>query len=86
MGRSDRLADMNEVYMHTKTACKEQLVILFEAMEEKFDGLTMRKKGHVCTQHGVPTNHLADMDGLNIHRRQPIPWYTGAEDKLIVAY
>jgi hypothetical protein len=26
------------------------------------------------------------MDGPNIRRRQPRPWYTGAEDKLITAY
>jgi hypothetical protein len=26
------------------------------------------------------------MDGLNIHRHQPRPWYTGVEDKLIATY
>jgi hypothetical protein len=44
------------------------------------------KKRRVRTQHGVPTDHLADMDGPNIHRRQPRPWYTGAEDKLIAEH
>jgi hypothetical protein len=77
---------MNEVYVHTKTAHKEQPVIRLWHMEEKFGGLTVRKKGCARTQHGVPTDHLADMDGLNIRRRQPRPWYTGAEDKLIAAY
>jgi hypothetical protein len=55
-------------------------------MEEKFGGLSMWKKGRVPTQHGVPTDHLADMDGPNIRPRQPRPWYTGADDKLIAAY
>jgi hypothetical protein len=55
-------------------------------MEEKFGGLTVWKKGRARTQHGVPTNHLADMDGPNIRHRQSRLWYTGAEDKLIVAY
>jgi hypothetical protein len=61
-------------------------VIRLRHMEEKFGGLTVWKKGRVRTQHGVPTHHLSDMDGPNIHRRQPRPWYTGAEDKLIAAY
>ena len=73
MGRSNRLADMNEVYVHTKTSRKEQPVIRLQHMEEKFSGQTVRKKGRARTQHGVPTNHLADMDGLNICRRQPRP-------------
>jgi hypothetical protein len=55
-------------------------------MEEKFGGLTVWKKGCVRTQHGVPTDHLADMDGPNIRHRQPRPWYTGAEDKLIAEH
>jgi hypothetical protein len=86
MGRSNHLADMNEVYVHTKAACKEQPAICLRHMEEKFGGLTMRKKGRVHTQHGVPTDHLVDMDGPNIRRSQPRPWYTGAKDKLIAAY
>jgi hypothetical protein len=56
MVRSDRLADMNEVYVHTKTTHKEQPAIRLRHMEEKFGGLTVPKKGRVCTQHGVPTN------------------------------
>jgi transposase len=72
--------------VHTKTAYKEQLAIRLRHMEEKFGGLIMRKKGRVRTQHGVPTDHLADMDGSNICRRQPRSWYTGAKDKLIAAY
>jgi hypothetical protein len=44
------------------------------------------KKRRVRTQHRVPTDRLADMDGPNIHRRQPRPWYTGAEDKLIAEH
>jgi hypothetical protein len=86
MGRSDRLADMNEVYVHTKIARNKQPAIRLRHMEEKFGGLTVRKKGRVRTQHGVPTDYLADMDGPNICHRQPRPWYTGVEDKLIAAY
>jgi hypothetical protein len=63
--------------VHTKTARKEQLAIRLRHMEEKFGGLTVPKKGRAHTQQGVPTNHLADMDGPNIHRHQPRPWYIG---------
>jgi hypothetical protein len=59
--------------MHTKITRKEQPVIRLRHMEEKFGGLTVRKKGCVRTQHRVPTNHLADMDDPNIRRRQPRP-------------
>jgi hypothetical protein len=83
MGRSDRLIDMNEVYVYTKTTCKEQLTIHLRHMEERFGSLTVWKKGRVCTQHEVPTDHLADMDGPNICRCQPRPWYVGAENKFI---
>ena len=55
-------------------------------MEERFGGLTVPKKGRACTQHRVPTDHLADMDGLNIRHRQPRSWYTGMEDKFIAEY
>jgi ribosomal protein S15P/S13E len=55
-------------------------------MEERFGGLTMPKKGCARTQHSVPINHLADMDGSNICRRQPRLWYTGAGDKFIAEY
>jgi hypothetical protein len=77
MGKSNRLVDMNEVYVHTKIACKEQTTICLWHIEERFGGLTMPKKGHACTQHGVPTDHSADMDGPNIRCRQPKLWYTG---------
>jgi hypothetical protein len=77
---------MNEVYMHTKTTRKEQSVICLQHMEEKFSGLTVRKKGCARTQHGVPTNQLANMDGPNVRRRQPRLWYIGAEEKFIVEY
>jgi hypothetical protein len=69
MGRSDHLANMNEVYVHMKTARKEQLVICLRHMGERFGGLTMPKKGRARTQHRVPTDHLVDMDGPNIHLR-----------------
>jgi hypothetical protein len=55
-------------------------------MEERFGGLTVPKKGCARTQHGVPTDHLADMDGPSIYCRQPRLWYTGARDKFIVEY
>jgi hypothetical protein len=77
---------MNEVYVHTKITHKEQLTICLLHMEERFGGLTMPKKGRACTQHGIPTDHLADMDGPNIHRRQPSPSFTRAEDKFIVEH
>jgi hypothetical protein len=77
---------MNEVYVHMKTARKEQPVICLRHMEERFGGLTVPKKGRVHTQHGVPTDHLTDMDGPNIHRRQSRSWYTGAGDKFIAEY
>jgi hypothetical protein len=32
MGRSNHFADMNEVHVHTKTACKKQLAICFRHM------------------------------------------------------
>jgi hypothetical protein len=83
MGRGNRLADMNEVYVHTKTRHKEQPTIRLWHMEEKFGGLTVPKKGHALTQHVVPTNQLADMDGPNVRRRQPRPHYAGAKDKFI---
>jgi hypothetical protein len=83
MGMSDRLADMNEVYVHTKTACKEQPAIRLWHMKEKFGGLTVPKKGCARTQHEALTNQLADMDGPNVRRHQPRPRYAGAEDKLI---
>jgi hypothetical protein len=70
MGRSNHLADMNEVYVHMKTAHKEQSAIHLQHMKDKFGGLTIQKKGRVCTQHEVPTNHLADMDGPNIRHCQ----------------
>jgi hypothetical protein len=83
MGRGNYLADMNEVYVHMKTTHKKQLAIRLWHMEEKFGGLTVPKKGRARTQHGVPTDQLADMDGLNVRRRQPRPRYAGAEDKRI---
>jgi hypothetical protein len=65
-----------------KTAHKEQPAICLRHMEERFGGLTMPKKGCACTQHEVPTDHLADIDGSNIRHRQPRLWYTGAGDNL----
>jgi hypothetical protein len=69
MGKSNSLADMNEMYVHTKTTCKEQSAICLRHMEERLDGLTVPKKGCARTQHGIPADHLADMDGPNIRRR-----------------
>jgi hypothetical protein len=43
MGRSNCLVDMNEVYVHTKTARKEQSAIRLRHMEEKFGELTVPK-------------------------------------------
>jgi hypothetical protein len=80
---SDCLVDMNKVYVHTEVAHYEQPAIRLQHMEEKFGGLTVRKKGHVRTQHRIPTDHLADMDGLNVRHHQPRLQYAGAEDKFI---
>jgi hypothetical protein len=66
-----------------KTTRNEQPAIRLQHMEEKFGGLTVPKKGRARTQHGVPTNQLADMDGPNVRCHQPRPCYAGAEDKLI---
>jgi hypothetical protein len=63
--------DMSEVYVRIKAARKEQLAIHLWHMKERFGGLTLRKKGCACTQHGVPTDYLADMDGLNVRHHQP---------------
>jgi hypothetical protein len=84
MERSNHLVDMNKVYMCIEASCKEQLAISLRHMEEKFGGLTMRKKGCVRTQHEVPTNHLANMNGPNVHRCQPRPRHARAEDKFII--
>ena len=46
---SDYLVDMNEVYVHTKTTCKEQSTICLRHMEERFGGLTVPKKGRART-------------------------------------
>jgi hypothetical protein len=35
------------------------------------------------TQHGVPTDHLADIDGPNVRHHQPRLWYAGAKNKFI---
>jgi hypothetical protein len=39
MGRSNRLADMNEVHVCTETARKEQLVTWWLHMEEQFEAI-----------------------------------------------
>jgi hypothetical protein len=77
---------MNEVYVHMKTPRKEQLAICLRHMDERFGGLTAPKKGHTRTQHTVPTDYLADMDGPNIRRRQLRSWYIGAKDKFIAEH
>jgi hypothetical protein len=77
---------MNEVYVHIKTTCKEQPAICLWHMEERFGGLTMPKKGCAHTQIGVRTDHLVDIDGPNIRRHQPRPWYMWAEDKFIAEH
>ena len=77
---------MNEVYVDMKIAHKEQPVICLWQMEERFGGFTVPKKGRSRTQHGVPIDHLADIDGPNIRCRQPRPWYMRAEDKFITEH
>jgi hypothetical protein len=42
------------------------------------------KKGCARTQHGVPTDQLANMDGPNVRCHQPRLHYVGAEDKFII--
>jgi hypothetical protein len=77
---------MNKVYVHIKTAHKEPPTICLRHMEERFGGLTVPKKGHARNQHEVSIDHLADMDGPNIRRCQPRPWYTGVGDKFSAEY
>jgi hypothetical protein len=84
MGRGNHLVDMNEVYVRTEAAHKKQPSIHLWHLEEKFGGRTMQKKGRARTQHGVPTDHLASMDGLNIRRHQPRPRYAWVENKFVV--
>jgi hypothetical protein len=62
MRRATRLADINEVYVHTEAAYKEQLAIRLRHMEERFGSLIRQKKEHARIQHEVPTDHLANMD------------------------
>jgi hypothetical protein len=58
MRRGNRLADMNEVHMHTKAACKEQPAIRFRCMEERFSGVAVQKREHEHTQYRVSTDHF----------------------------
>jgi hypothetical protein len=84
MNGEGQLSSRHERGVHAhEDNIKKQLAIRLWHMEEKFSGLTVPKKGRARTQHGVPTNQLADMDGPNVRRRQPRPRYAGAEDKLI---
>ena len=69
MGRSDHLVNINEVYVSTEASPKEKLTICLQHIEERFGGLTMGKKERARTQHGVPTDHLANMNDLSIRRR-----------------
>jgi hypothetical protein len=71
--------------MRTDMACKEQPAIHLKHMEERFGGIAVQKREQVRTQQGVPTDHLADMGGPNIHRRQPRLRYAGAGDKFIAS-
>jgi hypothetical protein len=48
-------------------------------MEERCGGIAMQKKERVCAQHGVPTDHFADIGGLNERRHQPRPRYAEVE-------
>jgi hypothetical protein len=65
------VADMNEVHVCMETVCKELPMIYLRHMEERFGSVAMQKREHERTQHGVLTDHLANMDGLNVCRRQP---------------
>jgi hypothetical protein len=53
-------------------------------MENKFGGMAVQKRKRVRTQHGVPTDHLANMGCPNVCCRQPRPRYAGVEDKFII--
>jgi hypothetical protein len=84
MGRGNHLPNMNEVHVCTEAVHKDQLAIHFQHMEERFGGIAMQKREHERTQHKVPTDHLADMDGLSIHRRQPRSQNAGQETNLLL--
>jgi hypothetical protein len=70
MGRSDCLADMNGVYVRTDVERKGQPAIHLWHLEERFGSLSVQKE-RARTQHTVPTNHLANMDGPSAPRHQP---------------
>jgi hypothetical protein len=44
----------------------------------------VQKKERARSQHGVPTNHLANVVGPSVHHHQLRPRYVGVGDKFIV--
>jgi hypothetical protein len=83
MVRGNRCVDINEVHVCMEPARKEQPVIHLWHMEESFGGVAVQKKERERTQHEVPTNHLANMDGSSVRRHQPRLRYAGTRDKFI---
>jgi hypothetical protein len=76
MGRGNRCADLNEVYVRIEVACKEQPAIHFQHMEEQLEAMR--------DQVEALTTQLSNMGGHNRRRRQPRPRYLGVEDKFII--
>jgi hypothetical protein len=86
MGRGNRLADKNEAHIRTEAIHKEQPAIRLRHMKERCDGLTVQKKERAHTQHGVPTDHLADMNGSSVRHHQPRPRYAKAGSEPVNPY
>jgi hypothetical protein len=73
MGRSDRFADMNEVYVHTETTCKEQLATWWQHMEEQFEAL----RDHF----EALSTRLSNMGGHSECHHRPPPHISEEEDE-----
>jgi hypothetical protein len=78
---------MNEkgqpLYRNERSHVRTNVIHLWH-IEEKFGGIVALKREWVRTQHRVTTDHLANMGGPTVHRRQPRLRYVEAEDKFIV--
>jgi hypothetical protein len=76
MGRGNRYADINEVYVRIEAARKEQLVICLQHMEEQLEAMR--------DQVEALTTRFSNMGVNNVRHCQPRPQHAGPEDKFIV--
>jgi hypothetical protein len=51
--------------VRSKAVHKAQSAIHLWHMDEKFGGIAVQNRKRLHTQHGVPTNHFADIGGPN---------------------